>query len=210
MMLLFRWQDHPMSVIIDQLCAISVAASKLGIDLASNMNPAATPGEIKSETKELPFELPSEVLDLYRWKNGVQLRGQGCEPHLLPGFYFMPLQRSVEITRILIGTVGPEYSDWRKSWYSLCEDLAGDHYGLEVSRGEESFGRIYYVQGVRDPFPAFWSFEMMLRSILECYKQDAYFINEDGCLEEDVEKCHQICRQFNQGLSPYKFWVLGE
>ncbi len=197
-----------MSAITNHLYEISVAASKLGIDLASNMNPAATPEEIESETKELPFQLPSEVLDLYRWKNGVLLRGQQCETRMVPRFYFMPLQRSVASTRFRISTVGSDYSEWRKSWYSLCEDLAGDHYALEVSRGEESCGRIYSVQGVRDPFPAFWSFEMMLRSILECYRQGAYYIDEDGCLDEDVEICDPICRQFNNGLSPYKYYEL--
>src|SRR5271154_1617594 len=105
-----------MSEITKHLYEITVAASRLGIDLESNMNPGATPEQIENETKELQFELPSEVLDLYRWKNGARLEGQRRDFRMFPRFYFLPLQRSIETTRILISTVGKTHSQWQKSW----------------------------------------------------------------------------------------------
>ncbi len=192
-----------MSKITHHLLEIEVEASKLGVDLAANMNPPSTAGQVAAATKRMGIELPNEILDLYRWKNGVRLNGQPWEIRMFPRFYFLSLERSIETTNLLVATVGEKYSGWQDSWFALCSDLGGDYYAINTARIDETFGRVFSIQEECVPFAAFWSFETMLRSVLECYRAGAYYLDEDGLLQEDKEKAGQIYRQFNKGLSPY-------
>jgi cell wall assembly regulator SMI1 len=154
-----------MSEIAKYLREMADEAFKLGIDLESNMNAAVSPEQIAIGTKELPFELPPEILELYLWKNGVRLDGKPQEIRMFPRFYFLPFQRCIETTQILISTVGKTHCQWQTSWYALCADLAGDYYAVNAAPGGGAFGRIFSVQEETEPFPAFWSFETMLLSI---------------------------------------------
>jgi hypothetical protein len=193
-----------MSAIEACLDQIAVEGLKLGIDVKAHMYPGLRPTDIAALVKPLPFKLPPEVIDFYLWQNGVRLEGQTCEIGMFPRLYFPSLARCVETTQILVSTVDRPLSQWKKSWYSLCEDFAGEYYALNSDRQEEVFGRVFAVGTLHNPFPAFWSFQTMVQSVLECYKAGAYYLDRKGFLREDLEKCHGIYRALNRGLSPLR------
>jgi hypothetical protein len=82
--------------------------------------------------------------------------------------------------------------------------MAGDYFSIQTCQQSGSYGRIFALQEALDPYPAFWSFATMLLSILECYKSGAYFLDDDGFLDEHREVSDPIYRNFNNELSPLR------
>jgi cell wall assembly regulator SMI1 len=193
-----------MSAITTYLTQIMDEAHKLGVDIEGNMYPGASIEEIKKATRALPFDLPEDIVELYLWRNGVRLKGQSCEFRIFPRLLFQSINVSVETTRILISSSDEPLVRWRKTWYSLATDLAGDYYALDATRDGQARGRIFAVMEATDPYPAFWSFEAMLLSVLECYRMGTYFLDESGFLGEDREMSDTIYRAINRGLSPHR------
>jgi cell wall assembly regulator SMI1 len=190
-----------MSTITQYLNEISEECAKLGINLDANMFPGATLAQVAEATRKLQFDLPGEVIELYVWRNGVRLNGQSSEMRIFPRFYLRPLEQSIQTTQTLVSTINEPTSQWRANWFSLFEDLAGDYLAINAVPNDSDFGKIFSVEELVAPFPAFWSMETMLYSILECYKSGAYFIDE-GLLVEDPDVSEPIYRRLNKGLSP--------
>ena len=190
-----------MSNIISLLDAINSEAKKLGFDPAANMHSGVTLDRIAEASRELPFELPTEVVEIYRWRNGVKLGGRHGEIRLFPRCYLRSSEESIHATQEFILLANDPLMAWRPSWFRLFDDLCGDCYAIETSRTAE-FGRIFAKEmGV---FPAFWSIETMLTSVLECYRAGAYFLDDElGDLTEDEDISDAIYRRFNRGLSPH-------
>ena len=73
-------------------------------DYVEYLQPGLSKGDIDNLVQDLPFQLPSEVYDLYQWKNGALLP-KLPEDHYLyekglifkPSWSFRPLQEVVEI-----------------------------------------------------------------------------------------------------------------
>jgi cell wall assembly regulator SMI1 len=191
-----------MSRIRPMLEEIATRALAIGINCAGNMNPGITLAEAKSVCQDLPYELPQDVIELYLWRNGVRLEGQSFEMRIVPKFYFRSIEVSIETTTAFACRADDPEMQWKPSWFCLCTDLGGDCLSLETNRSEQ-FGRIFAVTEIAEPFPAFWSFDTMLLSILECYRAGVYFLDEDGTLAEDYEPADSIYRRFNHGLSPH-------
>jgi hypothetical protein len=191
-----------MSTITKYLDEIAVECAKLGIDLKRDMLPGITLDRAAKVAKDLQFDLPNEIIELYLWKNGVRLEGQSCENRMIPRFYVRPLEQCVHTTKILISGIHEPNSQWRAKWFSVFEDLAGDYLAINCKAGDIDYGKIFSVEELVEPFPAFLSLEVMLYSVLECYRSGAYFIDEDGLLAEDDEIADPIYRRFNCGLSP--------
>jgi cell wall assembly regulator SMI1 len=192
-----------LSSIKNYLSEIAIEALKLKIDLESCMFPGATQAYIGSVAKDLPFELPVGILELYYWKNGAKLEARKGETRFFPGFQFLPFERSVMDTRLFLSALPAAEIFWRKSWFSLCSDLAGYYYAVDAGHSDGTFGVVYSIQDLIEPFPAFSSFDAMLHSILECYRAGAYYLDEDGYLEDDEKRCDDIYKKYNNGLSPY-------
>jgi hypothetical protein len=187
------------SSLLDQ---IAKEALRLGIDVDKDMHPGLSQEEQLEATRALPFPLPMEIGELYSWKNGVRIEGQRSEIRIFPEFYFVPIDRCVSTTTTLISLVERPENQWNRAWLSIADDLFGDHLAMNAITGERDFGRIFMLSYLSDPFPAFWSFEAMLAAILECYRAGAYFLDEDGFLEERTEISKTIYEELNHGLSP--------
>lgn len=191
-----------MSEIGTILNSISQQAREIGLDVEAYMNPPAAIGEINRAASTLTFSLPSNVVDFYQWKNGVRLEGQTCEYRMFPRFVFPSLKEAVETTKALVAAADDPEIQWHKSWFALATDLAGDYLAIQAGQESGNYGTIFAIQQAVDPYPAFWSFEAMLLSILECYKSGAYFLDADGFLDEQSELSDPIYRAHNYGLSP--------
>ena len=191
-----------MSKITELLNGICGELRNLGINANEFLRPGISAEQIGEVSSVLPFSLPKEVCELYLWRNGSLLEGVTTENRLFPRYIFLSLQRSVSTTKILVSSSAKDESQWSPNWYTLCDDLAGDYYALIATPNDPSCGRIMRVTELVDPFPAFWSFERMLLSILECYRSGAYYLGEDGFLEEDTGLSDELYKRFNNGLSP--------
>ena len=93
---------------------------------------------------------------------------------------------------------------WRKTWYALATDLAGDYYALDVGPDDEQRGKIFAVTEALDPYPVFLSFATMLQSILECYRTGAYLPRRKWPSRSDLYASDRIYKSINRGLSPHR------
>jgi len=191
-----------MSTTTDILEEIADEAKKLGIDVRRNTYPGATQEQLSGALKKLPFRVPLEVLELFTWRNGVRLTGQPGEIRIFPRFVWRSVELSVKATLGLVSASNDPQVRWQRSWFALLTDLFGDYYAVDADISPSSYGRIWSLQDGTDPFPAFWSFETMLVSTLECYKAGVFSL-EGGLLVDDEAAAEPIYRRLNRGLSPY-------
>lgn len=193
-----------MSRCTEMLDQIAEEAKRIGINVKEHTYPGATQRQIADAVGKLPFQIPPEVLELFLWRNGVRLAGQASEIRIFPRFVWRSIDLSVKTSLKLISASNDPEVRWRKTWYCLATDLAGDYYALDADRAGENYGRIFVITCAADPYPAFWSFEAMLASVLECYRMRAYFLDESGELTENREMSDTIYRAINNGLSPHR------
>jgi hypothetical protein len=177
-------------------------ARKLGVEVDAYWHPPAADREIAETAAMLPFELPSDILDFYRWQDGVHLDGYTPGFGLIPRFVFPSVRESVDTTLSLVDAADDPDVRWQKTWYALATDLFGDYLSVETSGSSPNYGRLFAIVAGCEPYPAFSSFKCMLASVLECYKAAAYFLHEDGFLDERREQSHLIYRALNKELSP--------
>jgi cell wall assembly regulator SMI1 len=142
-----------MSEIATLLNAISEEARKLGVHIGAYMHPPATAAGVEEAAGKLPFDLPPVVADFYLWRNGVRLEGQTCEFRIFPNFVFQSIEMSVETTKAMVLAVDDPEMQWRKSWYALATDLAGDYFAIETSRESQSYGVIFAITSIRSLLP---------------------------------------------------------
>lgn len=77
---------------IQELCEeIVQEAARVGHNLADALSPGLSVSKIQSITSSFPFQLPTAVLELYMWRNGVA-PGAGIGQDFLPG-YARPVQK---------------------------------------------------------------------------------------------------------------------
>lgn len=191
-----------MSDVVSYLNQILEEAEKIGIVAKKHLNPGLSSESIEELVAVLPFSLPRDIAEFYRWHNGMRLDGQKCEFRLLPGKIFEPLEDAIQRTQALLSVAGDPSVRWSQTWYSLCTDLAGDYFAVEADANRSNVGTIMAINVANEPYPAFRSFRTMLLSMLDCFKLGGYLLDEDGFLVEESWLADLVYRLNNGGLSP--------
>jgi hypothetical protein len=184
--------------ITEILESIKCHALALGFSLDDVLGPSASDAYMDSICASIQMPVSHDVRALFRWRNGVWPAGQRTEIRLFPGFFYPPFHICEQHYRERGGVSG-----WRSSWFPVFTDGAGDYFVIETLSESEDEGRILRITNFGEPRPAFWSFQAMLASILSCYEHGAYFLDEDGFLDEDHEVSIPVYRKLNLGLSPF-------
>lgn len=191
-----------MSNISATLDEIVREASKIGIPLGLSLCAGVEISYIEARAAELPFGFPSEVYELYTWRNGTLINEQPYEISFVPKYLFMPLDEAVEVTQTFITLSKNSKSQWQPEWFCLFADTGGGYYTINTNAGDADFGRIFTFTEMWGARPVFWSVEQMAQAVLQCYRSGAYFLDADGFLEERHEVSDLIYRMYNHGLSP--------
>jgi cell wall assembly regulator SMI1 len=172
-------------------------------DFSSQLQPGLSLDEIIEITTPLQFQLPNEVIELYRWHNGNLDLGDD----LFLFYRFLPLQEAVEDTlRLREGRGGqglyegidqdiedrdldlPDHSDWQYYWFSIFYQFKVRIFTVG-SKHLLKRASIIYFEG-EDSSLTLWfkSLKGFISSVLECYESGLYLL-EDFSPSDTEEIC---------------------
>lgn len=84
-------------------------------------------------------------------------------------------------------------------YYPILVNYSSDFYALKVSEGKEK--GIFLIEHDADgPTKIHHSFEDFLRTIIACYKEKIYFLDDDGYLDMDFDEEQLIGQKYNPDI----------
>lgn len=164
--------------------------------MVQSLQPGLTSTEIAAKVADLPFQLPTEVVELYQWRNGSSYEPCCCE--LLPSYCFLSLDEAIRQYRLTIDIIS-YIENWQEyfnpSWLPLFA-LDGNFYlvasDLDPSKPAPiTYHDEYLSCGSGQEFE-FDSLTDMLQAVAECWEQGAYYADSYGYPETDEAKEIQI------------------
>ncbi|MFP4692962.1 MAG: HEAT repeat domain-containing protein [Halothece sp.] len=180
------------------------------VEWVESKQPGLTTEEIKIKTQELPFRLPTEVYELYQWCNGTSE-----DIPFFPSYRFLPLEEAVDLynsdfKEVHIDKLQQEdYYDIAQlasfSWPSFQNqywlpifDFDSEIYFLSCDTQQRDATPVwYYFPESVFPRLYFSNLTSMLLAIAECYETKAYYLNEQGFLEENELKVAPILQKYS-------------
>jgi len=171
---------------------------------AKRVNPAATatlrpglsPAAVKEKLATLPYEITPGAQTLYEWADGADGPFE-----LLPGGYFMPLQKAMKDFKIFhkLAQDMDEEEDPHRDCFRFLEDWSDGGYAFGRV-DSPSKGRIIMLCIHATWLPAFADLEHLLKTSIECYRQGIMRTSDDG---PDFRRFSQLAARLNPG---YKVW----
>ncbi|MGD2179902.1 HEAT repeat domain-containing protein [Lusitaniella coriacea] len=159
-------------------------------ELALGLEPGLSRQEIDTITTNSPNSFPEELYELYQWHNGSTSYG------FIP-FYesFDSLQKSLEW-----------YQECVRDGYlesHLFTVLMGEYEHYAVALGEHPNPVWYIVMDDCIEEIRWNSLTDLMLATAECYETGAYYLDENGSLQEDEQKVYAIACKYNyQGSEP--------
>ena len=163
--------------------------------MVQSLQPGLTSTEIAA-IADLPFQLPTEVVELYQWRNGSSYEPRCCE--LLPSYCFLSLDEAINNYKLTIDIVSSIEENWQEyfnpSWLPLFSE-DGNFYVVACNSDPSKPAPIlYYSNEYLDSGQEseFDSLTDMLLAVAECWEQGAYYADSYGYPEWDEAKEIQI------------------
>ena len=166
---------------------------------ANSFLPGLTNEQIQAAVKYIPFELPEEIYELYRWRNGTEAR-HDCD--FYPAMNFITLEKAVKLYED-IATLDNTEEEIRFEGYNLFPFIVTDAEFTNVlikDKQEKSSPVIDFYAEDCETQIVYSSLTNMMLTIAECYETGAYYLSEDGFVEEKKPKVAQILRKYNPEL----------
>jgi hypothetical protein len=163
---------------------ILTSLGSLGTKQADSLQPGLTANEIAARTGGLPFLLPAEAYELYRWRNG------SLQADLFPLFWFLPLDDAVASYKSTVRDAAAIAASWgadasfTEKWFPLFDCNGSEALCLFCSDEEAATAPLIsheYESGTRKVAESLTAF---IRNIAERHNAGMYFLNEHGVLVE--------------------------
>jgi cell wall assembly regulator SMI1 len=187
---------------ITDLDRIVASLAQLGRRFPALLLPGLSKREIESWEAKLPFSLTRELDSLYQWRNGTRAYEGDLlgDLYFFPGFYLLSLEEAVQTYK-----EREDAPQWRKGWFPLFADGAGDFYLIRCTRKKtDSSGVIGFIHGEPEQILEYESLPSMIRTLADCYAEGAFFLDEDGYLDMDDEEHRRIAHKHNPGVSEWQ------
>lgn len=154
------------------------------------------------------MEPRQDLMDLYSWKTGVDgermLASFDFEYKLFSFGNFIAYKDTYNLYSLDEVT---NRTFTKKYLPIVYENIIEDPVLINLSKRSKDFGKIYYyspnVTLSADPVIIYDSLEHCIETILECYRQEAYSVDEKGLLIENSEKEQEISKRINRNS---EFW----
>ncbi len=164
-------------------------------DVIPFLQPGISDTQINQAETRLERPIHPEMLALYRWHNGL-----AHDLELFPGHGFWSLEQSIRTNREL----NEQYLEkgisllmaHEEHWLILFPDSAGDGYYYDPEQTYETGGVFYNFREV-GYYRYFPSVRNLLKAIVECYQQGAYFPNgtTDFEIEDKILSKYSIAKE---------------
>jgi len=190
-----------MSIITEKLDILIQLIERQGFPIRSQLEPGLSRSEIERKTKELSFQLPEELYELYQWHNG-----QGEETYFnVPLFrdtFFISLEQAIEEYEVVqdfhdgeeedfLMTSFP-FSSFEGEWYILLSDSHPFQPQLERPV-------ISIFEGID---VMYLNISTMLETLSRCFSEGAYQITFDQENMPISEVNHGLERTILKALNP--------
>jgi len=186
------------------------------------LQPGLSKTEIDQIVRDLPFTIPSEIYELYQWRNGA-IEGEMGIAALFGGWSFYPLEQIVlnyekahkerqkmilaKISFIKLSDFAPYIDNFTplKVFQSFDEWRYTGSVWLNQNLDFHPVVFDYFEAGVFEVTRMYTSLTSMMQTIAECYETGAYSINLDllhikNFVKYDFEKEEIIWRKYNSSL----------
>ncbi|MBD2450658.1 HEAT repeat domain-containing protein [Nostoc sp. FACHB-152] len=178
-----------MSLLTDALDRIETWLVKNQPEFALSLQPGLTNAEIDTILQNFPYAMPEELYEFYGWHNGCRYLSYG---YVIP-FYdnFFSLQDAMEYRQNALSWD----SEWNSHWLPILDGNGDYRYAVVV--GEET-APVWFIDpecGIKE---IRWdSLTDLMLATAECYETGAYYIDNEGYIEEDKPKIAEIRRKYN-------------
>lgn len=181
-----------MSPLRDALERIEAWLRKHQVKLSMGLNQGLTRKEIDDILKGFPLQLPEEIYELYQWHNGKQMR---CFDYFIPFFHwFWSLQEALEQYKY-ISQLWRNDDWWDRRWLTIF-DCNGDYFYAVVLGSETS--PVLYIDPEADIREIHYdSLTDLMLAVAESYETGAYYLDENGDLQQDSQKLAEVRRKYN-------------
>lgn len=188
--------------------------------------PRLSDEEIKQRVKDLPFQLPKEVYELYKWRNGTYF-GEEDTASFFDGMVFLSLEAAINKYEELLGVSQEEEDDWirrdwEKNWFPIFarEDDYEDYLFVICKNKETESLPVFAADAEEaDIYKKYNSLtEMMLSVAKEYERESAYTLPQpEAAYFEQMSSTHPmkeltdaldsiiICLEENEELSFARF-----
>lgn len=167
---------------------------------AASFIPGLNDEQIQELTSHLPYQLPEEIHELYRWRNGTKERQKTL---FHPSISILPLEEALVVARESIDIFDNTEDELRFEGNRLFPfiDDDGDLYVVKCIKEKQKSSPIISIFAEYDELDTVYTnLTNMMQTIAECYETGAYYLIDDGFLEEDENKVAEILRKYNSDI----------
>ncbi len=162
--------------------------------------------EITEKTNNLPFCLPREVVELYRWGNGTW-QGEEAYGRFFNNYTFLSLESALEMYYSYLNN-GLNWSEtkWNTQWFPIIEDMDG--YGVfaivlnQQQTDTTPVLDIFWEDFDGEPDIIYPSLSKMIQAEAELYEAGYYLLNKNRTIYYEAVRC---IRQKYQEI-PMRIW----
>lgn len=169
-------------------------------EFAASFLPGLNDEQIQKLTAYLPYQLPEEIHELYRWRNGTKER-QKILFH--PSISILPLEEALIVARESIDIFDNTEDELRFEGNRVFPfiDDDGDLCVVKCTKEKQKYSPIISIFAECDELNVtYTNFTTMMQTIAECYETGAYYLIDDGFVEEDEDKVAEILRKYNSDI----------
>lgn len=205
-----------MSVLTDSLNQIMRWLEENRPDYAASFLPGLSDEEIREKLANVELELPEEIYELYRWRNGVE-DGEDLKSIAYPSMAFMPLDEAIKYHLDVVDNVDIQEHEDFESIFELLDANQVNNYSdkylfpflrancyfcaVLLGKDKQKHAPIIDISDALDLELIFRSLTSMMQTFAEYLETGAHYLDEEGCLDEDEEKMKPIFQKYNPGLS---------
>ncbi|MBV6627981.1 MAG: SMI1/KNR4 family protein [Rivularia sp. (in: Bacteria)] len=209
-----------MSVLTDSLNRIMQWLEKNRPDYAASFLPGLSDAEIREKLASVELELPEEIYELYRWRNGVE-DGEDSKSVIYPCMEFMPLDEAIEYYEDFIENfinLLDERDEDCQDVFKLLDSSQVNIYGNKLifpfcrsncsfcavllSEEQQQHSMIIDIADELSLSVIYRSLTSMMQTLAEYLETGAHYLDEqqEYYLNGDEEKMLPIFQKYNPGL----------
>lgn len=205
-----------MSVLTDSLNQIMRWLEKNRPDYAASFLPGLNDEEIRKKLANVELELPLEIYELYRWRNGVE-GGEDLKSIAYPSMAFMPLDEAIKYHLDIVDNIDIQEHEDFESIFELLDANQVNNYSdkylfpflrancdfcaVLLGKQKQQHSPIIDISDALDLKMIFRSLTSMMQTLAEYFETGAYYLREDNFLDWDRKKMQPIFQKYNPGLS---------
>jgi hypothetical protein len=193
-----------MLVLTEVLEKIMSWLKKHQLEYANSFLPGLQPNEIQAVEEELGFNLPKEIYELYKWRNGTE---EDAKALCFPTMQFLPLTVAVKNSQAWNKFILEEknivenYEFYRVNPLFIFLQDNCNYCAISLIECQEEKLPVVTLQEGESPDVFYTSLTNMMLTLAECYEIGAYYLDEDGYVCEDKYKTAQVLRKHNADIS---------